>query len=116
MNPFLLHLLRKVTVPHWRDHWVRTLLTVIGVALGVATIVAVADISSSVLASFRNMVDAVAGASALEVSGPGGQVDEKLVAVVAGVPGVREAAGLVEAFVGLVTVAMATGLIFDVVE
>src|SRR5262249_24974174 len=101
MNPFLLHLLRKVTVPHWRDHWVRTLLTVIGVALGVATIVAVADISSSVMASFRNMVDAVAGASALEVSSPGGPIDEKLVAVAAGVPGVREAAGLVEAFVGL---------------
>jgi putative ABC transport system permease protein len=101
MNPFLLHLLRKVTVPHWRDHWVRTLLTVIGVALGVATIVAVADISSSVLASFRNMVDAVAGASALEVSSPGGPVDDKLVTVAAAVPGVREAAGLVEAFVGL---------------
>src|SRR5262249_33593057 len=91
MTPVLPPLLRKVTVPHWTRHWVRTLLTVIGVALGVGTIVAVSDISSSVLVSFRDMVDTVAGASALEISSPAGQVDEGLVAVAAKVPGVREA-------------------------
>jgi putative ABC transport system permease protein len=101
MSSFLFQLLRKVTVPHWTTHWVRTLLTVIGVALGVGTIVAVSDISSSVLVSFRDMVDTVAGESALEITSPAAQVDEGLVAVAGGVPGVREAAGLVEAFVGL---------------
>src|SRR5262249_15774785 len=96
MTSFLFQLLRKLTVPHWTTHWVRPLLTVIGVALGVGTIVAVSDISSSVLSSFRDMVDTVAGASALEITSPAGHVDEGLVAVAAKVPGVREAAGLVE--------------------
>jgi len=96
----LLHLLRVVSVPHWKEHWVRTVLTVVGVALGVATIVAVADINRSVSAAFEHMVAAVAGASALEVTSNSGAVDEALVATVAGTPGVRAAAGMVETFVG----------------
>ena len=96
----LLHLLRVVSLPHWKEHWVRTVLTVVGVALGVATIVAVADINRSVSAAFEHMVATVAGASALEVTSDSGAVDEALVATVAGTPGVRAAAGLVETFVG----------------
>ncbi len=97
----LLHLLRVVSLPHWKEHWVRTVLTVVGVALGVATIVAVADINRSVSAAFERMVATIAGSSALEVSGDGGDVDETLVATVASTPGVKAAAGMVEAFVGL---------------
>ena len=48
----LAHLLRVVSLPHWRSHRVRSALTVVGVALGVATVVGVADVSRSVLASF----------------------------------------------------------------
>src|SRR5262245_13877027 len=96
----LVHLLRVVSLPHWKEHWVRTVLTVVGVALGVATIVAVADINRSVSAAFEHMVATVAGASDLEVTSDSGTVDEKLVATVASTEGVRAAAGLVEAFVG----------------
>jgi putative ABC transport system permease protein len=97
----LLHLLRVVSLPHWAEHRVRTGLTVLGVALGVATIVAVADINRSVSAAFERMVGTVAGSSALEVTSESGSVDERLLETVASVPGVEAAAGLVEAFVGL---------------
>jgi putative ABC transport system permease protein len=97
----LVHLLRVVSLPHWAQHWVRTVLTVVGVALGVATVVAVADINRSVSAAFERMVETVAGASALEVTSESGSVDETLVTTVARTPGVKAAAGLVEAFVGL---------------
>jgi putative ABC transport system permease protein len=101
MRSLLGHLLRVVSWPHWVDHWFRTALTVVGVSLGVATIVAVADITDSVLESFEHMVETVAGASALEVTSSGGPIDEALIGTAATTPGVKEAAGLVEAFVGL---------------
>jgi ABC-type lipoprotein release transport system permease subunit len=67
----------------------------------VATIVAEADINRSVSASFERAVGTVAGPSALVVVSGTGNVDESLVATVTATPGVRAAAGLVEAFVGL---------------
>lgn len=99
----LARLLVVVTWPHWSDHWLRTALTALGVSLGVATVTAVTDINASILASFRHMVEAVAGASELEVTSPTGDVDEALVASVAVVPGVAAAAGIVETFLPLAT-------------
>jgi hypothetical protein len=49
------HLLRRVTWPNWTGHRVRNALTVVGVALGVATVVGIADASKSVLLSFRHL-------------------------------------------------------------
>ena len=63
--------------------------------------VAVADISESVLASFRQMVATVAGDSELEVTSPAGTLDEAVIATVGSVEGVKAAAGLVESFVTL---------------
>ena len=97
----LAHLLRAVTWPHWTEHRLRTALTVIGVSLGVATVIGVADVSESVLASFQQMVQTVAGASDLEVTAAGSGVPEEMVAAAARTPGVQATAGLVEAFVPL---------------
>jgi putative ABC transport system permease protein len=72
-----------------------------GVALGVATVIGMADVSATVLASFRQMVATIAGESELEVTSPLGRVDEALVARVSEVAGVRAAAGMVEAFLPL---------------
>jgi len=94
-------LARVVTLPHWRAHVLRTSLTVIGVGLGVTTVVAISDVSNSVMASFRGMLDTVAGDAQLEVSAPAGDIDESVVAKVAEVPGVSKAAGLVERFAPL---------------
>jgi len=41
------HLLRRVTWPNWASHRVRNALTVLGVALGVATVAGIADTSKS---------------------------------------------------------------------
>src|SRR5262245_2159044 len=97
----LAHLLRTVTWPHWRGHRVRTALTVVGVSLGVTSVIGVTDVSESVLGSFRQMVRTVAGASDLEVTSVGAGVPEHLVTAAAGVSGVQAAAGLVEGFVSL---------------
>jgi putative ABC transport system permease protein len=100
-RPLLLDLLRTVTWPHWRRHRLRTLLTAIGVALGVASVVGMADVSETMLASFRRVVDTIGGDCELEVTSPAGGLSEELVERVAAVPGVRAAAGVVEAFLPL---------------
>lgn len=98
---FFTHLLRVVSLPHWLEHWSRSVLTVLGVSLGVATIIAVGDVSESVLASFHQMVRTVSGASELEIRSATGSVDEDLIRRAASVEGVHTAAGLVESFVTL---------------
>jgi putative ABC transport system permease protein len=90
-----------VSWPHWRSHSLRTALTVVGIALGATVVVAVADVSESVLASFRHMVSAVAGDSDLEITSATGSVDEGTIETAAGVAGVEAAAGLVESFLPL---------------
>src|SRR5262249_58090912 len=72
-----------------------------GVSLGVTTVIGVADISESVLASFRHMVQTVAGASDLEITASGAGVPEEMVAAAARISGVEATAGLVEAFLAL---------------
>lgn len=95
------HLGRLFSWPHWVTHALRTVLTSIGVALGVATVVGIADVSRSVLAAFQSMVDAVAGEAELEVSNPAGDVDEAVVDALANVDGVSTAVGVIEQFVPL---------------
>jgi putative ABC transport system permease protein len=90
-----------VTWPHWTTHPVRTALTALGVALGVATVTAVADLNASILASFRRAMDTVAGAGEIEVTSPAGHVDEALLETVTATEGVAAAAGMVETFLPL---------------
>jgi putative ABC transport system permease protein len=97
----ILHLLRRVTWPNWTGHRLRNGLTVVGIALGVATVAGIADVSKSVLLSFQHMVETVAGASQLEITASGGALDERLVDVAAEAPGIRAAEGLVESFLPL---------------
>ncbi len=97
----LLRLIRCHSWPYLRQHRLRTCLTVLGVALGVATVIAISDASESVLASFQYMVRTVAGDSELEVTSPVGKVAESVIAQAAAAPGVRAAAGVVESFLPL---------------
>jgi putative ABC transport system permease protein len=94
-------LIRRHSWPYLGEHKLRTGLTVLGVALGVATVVAISDASESVLASFQHMVRTVAGDSELEVSAASGHVAEDVIADAAGVSGVAAAAGVVETFLPL---------------
>jgi putative ABC transport system permease protein len=94
-------LARIVSLPHWHAHRGRTVLTLIGVALGVATVIGISDVSKSVLVSFGDMVDTVAGDADLEVSAKVGLVPEDRIALVQSVPGVDQSAGVVERFLPL---------------
>jgi len=100
-SSLLSFLLRTITWPHWFQHRLRSVLTVVGVALGVATVVGVSDVSESVLVSFQRVVETVAGSSELEVSATTGDLDEALVERVTATTGVAAAVGLVESFLPL---------------
>jgi len=64
----MLRLLRQVSVPQLRASWGRTLLVAGGITTGVALIVAISIINTSVLASFRRTIEVMAGPAALEVT------------------------------------------------
>ncbi|MCC6139268.1 MAG: ABC transporter permease [Nitrospira sp.] len=65
----------------------RTVLTIVGVALGVSASVAVRTANVEVLHSFEQAVLTVAGPTTLEVSGGDFGLDEQLIAMVREVPG-----------------------------
>ncbi|MCS6290453.1 MAG: ABC transporter permease [Nitrospira sp.] len=69
----------------------RTLLTVIGVGLGVAATIAVQTANVDVLRSFEDSVLAVAGPVTLEVSAGEAGMDERLIATVRDIAGVDSA-------------------------
>ncbi|MBC7690767.1 MAG: FtsX-like permease family protein [Methylotenera sp.] len=92
----ILNLFRFFAVRNLMSSPVRTLLTLLGVALGIALFSGVSAINASTLSSFKESVDAVAGKSSLTVSaGDAGfseQVEEKLKKI----PGVRTTAPMIE--------------------
>jgi putative ABC transport system permease protein len=102
VRPLLLPaLLRLISRPHLGAHRLRAALTTLGVAVGVITVVAIADVSESVLASFRAMVRTVAGDADLEITPTVGTLDERAVERAAQVVGVAATAGIVEKFVAV---------------
>ena len=87
---FLLILAAHVT--QWP---LRTLLTVIGVALGVSASVAVRTANVDVLRSFEQAVLTVAGPTRLEISGGELGLDERLITTARNVPGITSASPVI---------------------
>ncbi|MGH7859560.1 MAG: FtsX-like permease family protein, partial [Candidatus Binatia bacterium] len=83
--------LRRLSLRHFARYKVRVALTVFGIALGVATIVAVRILLDSVTGSYDRMVDRIAGKAALQVVNGEGGVPEELLEEVRRVPGVAGA-------------------------
>lgn len=81
---------------HVSTHPGRTLLTTIGVGLGVAATIAVQTANVDVLRSFEQSVLTVAGPVSLEVSAGESGMDERLIASVRDVAGVESARPVVE--------------------
>ena len=75
----------------------RNLITVLGVALGVAVVLAIRLANDGVLQSFRSSLDHVAGKSRLQVSAGEQGFDETLFPIIAGTPGVAHAVPVIEA-------------------
>src|SRR5215204_3055897 len=80
---------------HVRQRPLRTLLTVIGVALGVSASVAVRTANLDVLRSFEQAVMTVAGPTSLEVSGGELGFDERIIDRVRRVSGVISASPVI---------------------
>ncbi|MBK5260131.1 MAG: ABC transporter permease, partial [Thermoanaerobaculia bacterium] len=55
----------------------RTVLTVLGIAVGVAVVVAIQLANQSALRAFRESVDAVAGRANYQIAGDSGSIDER---------------------------------------
>ena len=79
---------------HLRGHGARAGLTVAGVACGVALVVAIGVINTSVLSSFTDAIDDLAGTAALQVRGPG-PFAETIADDVRAVPGVDHAVPII---------------------
>ncbi|MFZ5441469.1 MAG: FtsX-like permease family protein [Myxococcota bacterium] len=86
-------LVRLVSLRHVFDAPLRSLLTLIGVAVGVATLVGITAINRSVMDAFRSTIDTVAGKADLTVAAETSGFPEELLETVRGVPGVVHASG-----------------------
>ncbi|MBI4552516.1 MAG: ABC transporter permease [Candidatus Latescibacteria bacterium] len=91
-------LFRWITCRHLFQERGRTLLTVLGVALGVAVFVSIRLANHSALASFADTVDAVAGKANLQVVSDSEGFDERIYPKVRAVPGVQAAAPVVQTY------------------
>ena len=96
-------LLRLVSIRHVLGSPLRSLLTLVGVSVGVATLVGITSINRSVMDAFRSTIDTVAGKADLTVAAETTGFPEELLETVRAVPGVQHAAG------GLSLVAPVTG-------
>ena len=96
MRPFI-HLIRLVAWRSLSRDWLRSLVTILGVALGVAVVLAIRLANEGVLESFRNSLDHVAGKSRLQVSAGEMGFDETLFPALAQTPGVARAVPVVQA-------------------
>ncbi|MGC4098641.1 MAG: ABC transporter permease [Nitrospira sp.] len=94
MPAFLRAFLLLLTA-HVRQWPLRTLLTIVGVAIGVSASVAVRTANVDVLQSFEHAVMTVAGPTTLEVSGGETGIDERIITQVRTVPGVTSASPMI---------------------
>ena len=90
-------LLRLISWPYARKHLLRCFLTTAGVVLGVAVFVGMHTANQSVLASFHQTIDRIAGSTQLQVSAGEPGFDEDILDKVRSLPEVRAAAPVIEA-------------------
>ncbi len=91
ISPALFDLCARLGWTHLSTHPGRTLLTMIGVGLGVAATIAVQTANVDVLRSFEESVLAVAGPVTLEISAGEAGMDERLITTVRDIAGVDSA-------------------------
>jgi putative ABC transport system permease protein len=87
----MLTLIRPISLRRIREHRLRAAMTAVGIALGVAVLVAVVTVNRGIVGSFANSLDEISGRVQLEVRGADTGLDEALLASIRAVPGVRYA-------------------------
>ena len=90
-------LFRLISWPYVRKHAARSVLTIIGIVLGVGVFVAMHAANDSVFGSFQNTVQRVAGATQLQITAGGAGFDEEVLERVQSLPQVGVAAPVIEA-------------------
>lgn len=96
-------LFRRVHLPYWRRAPVDFLLPALGIAAGVAAIVAIDLGSSSTVASFGSTIAQLEGRTTHQVVGFGAPLDPRLAYELARIQGVEAAAPVIEEFALLST-------------
>jgi putative ABC transport system permease protein len=91
-----LHLLKNITLRHLRHHKGRTILSMIGIALGVAVFVSVQTAIYTAIESFNASVDHVSGKATLQVTSFGRGFSEEAYLKVKKVPGVKAATPVIQ--------------------
>ena len=91
-------LLSTISWRHVRRHRLRTLLTFVGMALGVAVIVAIALVNRSLSTSFQATIEQIAGKAVLQVSNAESGIAESIFPTIRDTEGVQHAAAAVEGF------------------
>jgi putative ABC transport system permease protein len=89
-------LLRLIAARHLWLAKGRTLLTLLGVCIGVAAVVGITALNGAVLDAFNSMVDTISRGSALQVSGGEAGLPDSVLEKVRAVPGVANASPLLE--------------------
>ncbi|MGB7573736.1 MAG: FtsX-like permease family protein [Thermodesulfobacteriota bacterium] len=92
----LLHLLRNITFRHLYHHKGRTLLSIIGIALGVGVFVSVQTAIHTAIESFNASVDHVSGKTNLQVTSFGRGFSEEVYLKVKRVPGIKAATPVIQ--------------------
>jgi putative ABC transport system permease protein len=95
-----MRLLRLLSLPYFAKHRLRSLLTLAGIALGVAVLVAMYAANQSVLAGLQQTITQIAGAADLQISAGDTGIPEELLDRVRSVREVGSASPVVEAVVG----------------
>lgn len=89
-------LLRYVSIAHFLDHRVRTILTLGGIVLGVGLLVAMQVLTKTIFESFTASMEAVAGDAVLQMTNGQAGVSEFALEKIQNVPGVRSAVGIIQ--------------------
>jgi putative ABC transport system permease protein len=97
MRPWLF----RISLSHLRQYPGRTILGILGIALGTAVYLSISLAAVSALKSFENGVTAVAGLAQWRVQSPGAPLDERLFPEIRRVPGIKAAAPVVESVLDL---------------
>lgn len=92
----MLALLREISVRHWGHSPLRSLLVVIGIALGIGLYISTETASASMRAAFAEIVTRVSGRADFTVSATGVGIPNELVATIAETEGVAHAAASLE--------------------
>ena len=95
-----MRLLRLISWPYLRKHAVRSLLTVVGIVLGVAVFVAMHTANQAVFFAFERTVDRIAGAAQLQITAGEAGFPEELLERVQAIPDVQVAVPVIEAPAG----------------